>query len=326
MSKVTPLFIFSLPRSGSTLLQRLIATHPKVHTESEPWLLLPSFLALDEEGGAGVHKHITLSRAITDCCSRLPDGKNTYYARVRDFAEGIYSDISPVGSKYFIDKTPRYHLVASHIVEAFPDARFIFLWRNPLAVVSSIVKTFNSGKWKVEDYGVDLYQGLHNLTKLAESAPPERCFYLRFEELLRSKENVLSRLAQFLKVTDQGFNSNAINSKQLSGRMGDPTGIHHYKSVDRAPLNKWKFVINSRLRRDWCRKYIEWIGPHRLEVMGYEYNLILNELDECDLSSGNIFEDIFYNYAYKINSVFELRLLQNKFLRLLKREKNFSIY
>ena len=36
-----PLFILSLPRSGSTLLQRVLANHPDVATTPEPWVLLP---------------------------------------------------------------------------------------------------------------------------------------------------------------------------------------------------------------------------------------------------------------------------------------------
>ena len=35
-------FLLSLPRSGSTLLQRLLAAHPQVHTVAEPWLMLLS--------------------------------------------------------------------------------------------------------------------------------------------------------------------------------------------------------------------------------------------------------------------------------------------
>lgn len=39
--KAKGLFLFSLPRSGSTLRQRVIATYPEVATSSELWLLLP---------------------------------------------------------------------------------------------------------------------------------------------------------------------------------------------------------------------------------------------------------------------------------------------
>ncbi|MBA3701438.1 MAG: sulfotransferase [Rubrobacteraceae bacterium] len=44
--KSTPLFLLSLPRSGSTLAQRFLAAHDAIATASEPWILLPYFYTL----------------------------------------------------------------------------------------------------------------------------------------------------------------------------------------------------------------------------------------------------------------------------------------
>ena len=45
---IKPIFIFSITRSGSTLLQRVIAAHEGVATVSEPWVLLPYLYTLRE--------------------------------------------------------------------------------------------------------------------------------------------------------------------------------------------------------------------------------------------------------------------------------------
>ena len=37
---VKPVFLFSLPRSGSTMLQRALGRHPNIATLSESWFLL----------------------------------------------------------------------------------------------------------------------------------------------------------------------------------------------------------------------------------------------------------------------------------------------
>ena len=51
---IRPIFIFSAPRSGSTLLQRVLAAHTQVATASEPWILLPLLSPLyDHIPGAG---------------------------------------------------------------------------------------------------------------------------------------------------------------------------------------------------------------------------------------------------------------------------------
>jgi hypothetical protein len=44
-ARPTPLFLLSLPRSGSTLAQRILAAHAGIATTSEPWILLPYLYA-----------------------------------------------------------------------------------------------------------------------------------------------------------------------------------------------------------------------------------------------------------------------------------------
>ncbi|MFV1990599.1 MAG: sulfotransferase, partial [Acidimicrobiales bacterium] len=50
VSEIRPAFLLSLPRSGSTLLQRLLGAHSMVATVAEPWLLIPPLYALRDEG------------------------------------------------------------------------------------------------------------------------------------------------------------------------------------------------------------------------------------------------------------------------------------
>ncbi len=47
-ASLKPLFLFTLPRSGSTLCQRVLAAHPQIATTTEPHLLLPFFYAFKE--------------------------------------------------------------------------------------------------------------------------------------------------------------------------------------------------------------------------------------------------------------------------------------
>ena len=59
-----PVFLFSLPRSGSTLVQRLIAGHPQVATTSEPWILLPLLYTVRRPGAYTEYGHCVVFRAI----------------------------------------------------------------------------------------------------------------------------------------------------------------------------------------------------------------------------------------------------------------------
>ena len=155
------IFLFSLPRSGSTLLQRLIASHPQISTTSEPWLILPYLYTIREKGICAEFDYNTSSVAIQDFCRALPNGEEDYLLEVRALVERLYAKVSrKEQTTYFLDKTPRYHLVINEIYKLFPESKKIFLWRNPLSVMTSIMSTWGQGKWNLHRYKIDLFQGL----------------------------------------------------------------------------------------------------------------------------------------------------------------------
>src|SRR5206468_7765156 len=87
---VRPVFVLSLPRSGSTLLQRMLASHPEIATSSETWLLLPQLYALRPHGAQAEYGHRTAARAVQDFCSVLPGGQDAYIAEVRRSVLALY--------------------------------------------------------------------------------------------------------------------------------------------------------------------------------------------------------------------------------------------
>ena len=111
-----PLFIFSLPRAGSTLLQRILAGHDGIASAAEPWLLLPALYTLRDTGVVAEYSHPIAVRAIKDFCRELPDGEATYLQHVRRQVLDLYAAASPPGTTYFLDKTPRYALIDEEIV------------------------------------------------------------------------------------------------------------------------------------------------------------------------------------------------------------------
>ncbi len=78
---IQPIFIFSAVRSGSTLVQRILAAHEGVATVSEPWLLLPLASTLRRTGVDGGYLHPLTVDAIEDFCAQLPGGSEDIYAR-----------------------------------------------------------------------------------------------------------------------------------------------------------------------------------------------------------------------------------------------------
>ena len=101
-----PIFIFSAPRSGSTLLQRVLATHSQITTASEPWVLLPLLSPLYHRLPAPGARDPLIHEALEDFIAELPNGQNDYRAAMRACAMELYRQAASGEVSYFVDKTP----------------------------------------------------------------------------------------------------------------------------------------------------------------------------------------------------------------------------
>lgn len=271
-----PLFIFSLPRAGSTLLQRILAGHAEIASAAEPWLLLPALYTLRPAGVVAEYSHAIAVRAIQDFCRELPDGEATYLEHVRRQVLDLYSAASPPGTKYFLDKTPRYALVAEEIVNLFPDAKIVFLWRNPLAVIASMLARWGRGSSWLYVNKIDLFDGLANLIRVAEACG-DRALQVRYEQLIAEPESQVARLLDYLELPAQGGLLEQFGDVTFKGAHGDPTR-EQYMSVSDQSLHKWKTTISNPVRKRWCRGYLRWLGDERAAAMGYDRAELEREL------------------------------------------------
>jgi hypothetical protein len=286
-----PLYIFSLPRSGSTLLQRVLAADSQISSAAEPWVLLPFVYALREQGVNAEYGHAVASMALKDLFLELPNGKQDFLLAVGSAVRELYQKATKnKEARYFLDKTPRYALIADEIIDIFPDGKFIFLWRNPLAIIASIVETWGEGKWNVPLYRVDLFKGLASLID-AYQAHPEKVLTIQYEKFLVSPENELFRIAEYLELKLDPDVLKKFSQVSFKGKLVDPTGTKNYQVVDTAPLDKWRSVINNPLRKMWCRRYLLWLGEERLKVIGYDLNELLYDLDSTRMTLRYILSD-----------------------------------
>jgi len=310
---IKPVFIFSLPRSGSTLLQRLLATNDEIVTASETWLLLPLLYMKREDGVFSEYGHRASVTAIKDFILELPQTDVDFNQALRKFVLSLYEKAGhkKVSARYFLDKTPRYHLICDELVELFPEAKLIFLWRNPLAIAASIIDTFGRGKWQLDDYRVDLYDGMSRLVDCYRSVS-DRALSVRFEDLVTSSQREIERLAEYLDVKVDVSDINDFSKVVLKGRMGDPSGTVRYKSISSEPLEKWPRTLASPMRRRWAKKYLEWIGEERLAEMGYKQSDIYGKLIKQPVDVRYVFSDMVRVVLGKAQCAFELRMLERK--------------
>lgn len=285
---MTPIFVLSTARSGSTLLQRILGTYPEIATAAEPWLLIPLVYASRQRGVHAEYEHGTLAAAIEDFSAQLPGGQPDFDAEVREFAERLYARSVGPGQRYFLDKTPPYFLIVDELLRIFPDAKFVFLWRNPLAVAASLAD------WPQRNWGglyrENLFYGLANLIR-ARQLNAHRSYAVRFEDYVAGDTATWQGLMDYLELPFRPESLSEFAEVELTGRMGDKHGSALYGALSGEPLAKWRTTLANPLRKEAARRYLSWIGAERLAVMGYDAQALGAELEAMPVSMDNVAAD-----------------------------------
>ena len=306
-----PLFIFSLPRSGSTLCQRLLAAHKDVATLSESHLLLPYFYTLKERGVYSEYYHEFTAGGIQNFCQELPNGVDDYLAEIHDMVLRLYAKAAGEQVVYFVDKAGAYHLIVEDIIRLFAEGKFIFLWRNPLAVASSLMETWRGGKWNIYEHEIRLFQGVTQLVAAYEKFK-DRVLALRYEDLVKDPDQTLKSIFAYLDLPFDPGVKTTFSQVQLKGRTGDYVGAGQYKKLSQDPLHKWIHIMANPLRKAWCQRYLKYIGRERLAIMGYDLDVLKAKVRTMPLTLNYLPSDILrmpYGAAFRL---LEGRILKHK--------------
>jgi hypothetical protein len=148
-----PVFIIAAPRSGSTLLFETLACSANlVNMGGEAHWLVEDLEAL-RPGAPGVESNrLTAEQATEPVHEHM---LKTIAGRLRD------ADDAPVPLRpqsRLLEKTPKNALRIAFFNRLFPDALFVFLWRDPRENLSSIIEAWRSGRWKTYN-GLDGFDG-----------------------------------------------------------------------------------------------------------------------------------------------------------------------
>lgn len=290
-----PIFLFSLPRSGSTLLQKILMTHPKINSVAEPWLLLPFLSTIKREGTLAKYSHRTCNNAFNDFIKNT-GGKENYLSNLNDFAMNLYKSASDDKHIYFLDKTPRYHLIIPEIAETFPDAKFIFLFRHPLSIYSSVLRTWNENRFFNHGHYVDLYEGPNNLLD-GYNLLKDKSLKINYEDLVIDLEDQVKEISEYLNLETNEFNIEEYNSKDLKGRMGDQKGIKKYSNVSNKSIDKWKKTFNTNFRKKIAKKYIRKLDDDYLELTGLNKSTTIEEIENIKSNGLGIVDFIQYTIS-----------------------------
>lgn len=180
-------FVLGYPRSGTTLTEQILATIPDVVSLEEARTLASGEKYLSADGIAALV-------ALDD--DEVAELRNDYWAVVA--AAGI-----DVSGKTFIDMDPLKGAALPLIVRLFPDAKIIFVHRDPRDVVWScfrrnfifgpVTSEFTSLQRAAQHYGAVM-----SLIRRCFETLPLTVHILRYEELVRDFERATKNLCAFL--------------------------------------------------------------------------------------------------------------------------------
>ena len=139
---VVPIFILGMPRSGSTLLEQILASHSQVEGTTElPYMLSLGKHHLTTDGANKQPAIMTLSR------TQLLSMGDQYLQASRQHR--------PEGCAYFIDKLPDNFQMVGLISLLFPQAKIIDARRYPL---DSCVANYRQLYIRGKSFSYDLFE------------------------------------------------------------------------------------------------------------------------------------------------------------------------
>lgn len=138
-----PVFIVSPPRSGSTMLFETLARAPRLFTiGDESHQLIEGLPQLTPES-RGFDSNRLLADDVTPVVAEAL--RRRFYEALRD-REG--SRPSPGLAVRMLEKTPKNSLRLPFLARVFPEAQFIYLYRDPRQVLSSMIEAWTTGRFR----------------------------------------------------------------------------------------------------------------------------------------------------------------------------------
>lgn len=313
-------FLISLPRSGSTLLQKILAVHPDVASKGEPWLLLPLAFMNRSEGIEAVYFHKAAAQAIRELIGNLPGGEETYRTHLRTFVLSLYRLLAGE-RRVFVDKDTRYYLILDFLAEVFPTAKFVFLFRNPLDVMSSAITTYRRNRLLTHAYHVDLYDGVR-LINQGRKRYASRSIEVHYNRLTQEPQNEVPRICDFLGLDFREEMLTHYKEIDFGGTTGDPTGIYRYQQISTDSIDRWKEVLNSRYRIRFARQYLKAIGDAELEPFGISLSEFEKAIPRQNLRLRGSLTDFVFRHLSDVWRVMSGPRLEEMLLNRGKKEIN----
>ena len=274
MDNSQPIFIVGVPRSGTTLITSMLSAHPRIAISPEThflnyWMQRYSHLdvrvpqdfkifwqALNESerfSYFGVSPEATLARIQAH--NEL-DYKTIFTSMLQEYA-------LKMKKPRWGEKTPKHYKYVNRLLEWYPEARVIWMLRDPRAVVASLLKV----DWADSHDYVNSERWSHSLRSFEQQwSTDPRVQLIQYEALVAEPELVMQRLCQFLgeEYSPDMLSNRSESSSPIINRRGWAKAHLEaaLKPVTQTAVRKWQSTLSPKqiamieyITRDKMRRY-----------------------------------------------------------------------
>ena len=184
-----PVFVVGMPRSGTTLTERLLACHPEIAGTGEsgafPWI------------AAFMHSDVKSPNPYPYCVPELDA------ATVRGFARRHLDDLEKVdpAARRVVDKLPGNYMRIGLIALLFPNAKIVHVERDPLDTCAScyfqMFQQHLRNMWDLGDIAAT-YKLYRRYMEHWHTVRPVEILDIRYEDLVADTESTARKMIDFI--------------------------------------------------------------------------------------------------------------------------------
>mgnify|MGYP000276405004 CR=1 FL=1 len=226
-----PIFVVGMPRSGTTLVERIISQHSEVTSAGELQ-----------------HFGLLLKKMAKTTSNRVIDADTIIATKNVNFEElgkaYIESTRAITGkTAKFVDKMPLNVLYVGFILQALPKAKIICLDRNPLDTIVSNFRQLFAVNQSYYSYSYDLesttefYLLFKQLATMWLTLFPDNFYLINYEKLVNDP---LNEAQQLIKYCNLPWQEQCVNIHQNSAPVATASALQVRSPINNRSVGNWK--------------------------------------------------------------------------------------